>query len=279
MKKPFFFIVVIICLLTASMPVFAQAKSESRNQQDTIRITKIAPRGLSFLPKPVNMPFHMEIEYDLKTQDTGNVAVYFFKVTRRGAAGALKMEEVPGLKKVYPVKKGKASITHISSNITVAEKDPVVEIYAVTSLVDSKGKELAFSTSKNIINGTYRIIQDKNSPERNSIRQLGVVPRPGTEIQTGRTTPFDIQLQYSLQSQELAFIDILFMDRADLGTGLCWNSATITIPKGTGKLIIRPEIYLDSNFSGHNMGIGIVYWLNPLRNSQFYLKIVDYFIK
>lgn len=279
MRKRLILIAALLIFALAICPAFGQAKSKSRNNQDEVAIKKITPRGMAYLLKPVDLPISLEAEYNLKTQKTGKLVVYFFKVISSAKSGEMKLEEIKSMKKVYPVKKGTGVINHVSKSLKIGINEKAVQVYTVISLVDNKGKELAFSTSKNFVQGTYRVIPEKKNPDGDYIREISVTPKRNSEIPVNKISAFDIQVQYSLKSKSMAYIDVNFSSRADMGTGRAWNTATFAVPKGAGKVIIKPEIFFRKDLAQKNMGIGIIYWLNPLVSSQDYIRIVDYFLR
>ena len=279
MKKLHFCFLLLILVFSLTMNSFAGVNSKSRNKIDSIKITKITPRSLSCLLKPVNMPVNLEILYNLKSSEKGKVVIYFYKVYRKGIAKKLDIKEIKQLRQVYEVKKGEKSISYSSKPIKIGKDEKIYELYTATSLVDEKNKEVAFSTSKNIISGTYEIVPGKKTPTKDFIRQIAIKPGIGSQLVTGKTTDFQITLQYSLKSKPMAFVVVTFADVSELGTGLCWHSSTFSVPRGQGKLIIKPRVFLAKNLSQKNMGIGISYWLNPLKNSITLLRVVDYFLR
>lgn len=281
MKKKFTYIYMLVFsfLILLSPQVLARTHSKSRNGIDKIEIKRIAPRSRSYLLKPVNMPVHLNIEYNLKSQKKAKIVIYFYKLLRRGISPRMYPVEMTKLRKVFTIKKGKGSMVYVSKPVKIGLDEKVVELYTATSLVNIRGKELAFSTSKNIIGGSYRIFPENKNPDGNYIKKIGVSPPIGTDIKTGNTVKFEIALNYSLKAKPFAYIDILFTDVASLGTGRCWDSATIAVPKGRGKIILKPEVYVNKNLSGTNLALGIVYWLKPLKNSKSYLRIKDYFLR
>lgn len=278
MKKNILWLILLIVLISVSSS-FAGVNSKSRNGQDTITITKITPRSLSYLLKPVNMPINLEVLYDLKTGEKGKVVIYFYKVYRKGISTKLDIVEIKELRKVFNVSRGKKNLSFISSPLKIGKDEKIYEIYTAASLMDMKNKEQAFSTSKNFVAGTYEIIPGKDAPDRDSLQEIGIKPRTGTTITTGKTTDFQIAMKYSLRTKSQAYIVVIFSDISEMGTGLCWHSSTFTVPKGQGKLVIKPSVYFSKNLSGKNMGVGISYWLDPLQNSLTLLRFVDYFLK
>ncbi|MCD4784209.1 MAG: hypothetical protein K8T10_10350 [Candidatus Eremiobacteraeota bacterium] len=281
MKKKFIYICMLILSLIflLSPQILARTHSKSRNGIDKIEIKRITPRSRSYLLKPVNMPVHMKIEYNLKSKKKAKIVIYFYKFIQKGISPGMFPVEMTNLRKVITIDKGKGSMVYISKPVKIGLDEKVIELYTATSLVDMRGKELAFSTSKNMVGGSYRIFPENKQPDGNYIRKIGVSPPIGTDIKTGNTAKFEISLNYSLKAKPFAFIDILFTDVASLGTGRCWDSATIAVPKGRGKIILKPEVYVNKNLSGTNLGLGIIYWLKPLSNSENYLRIKDYFLR
>jgi len=279
MKRRFFFIVLFLALLILCSQAYADTNYKSRNGIDSIKITKITPRSLSHLLKPVNMPVHLELDYKLKTAKKGKVVVYFYKIYKKGITKKMEFKEITHLRKVYSVKKGRKIFLHVSDPVVIKANERVIQLYTAASLVNDKGKELAFSTSKNFISGTYKIFPDKKASSRDYLIRLGVKPETGSILKTEKTVKFEISLKYSLATRQIAYIDILFADVSELGTGRCWVSATVAVPKGSGKILLRPEVFFGKNFKGNNMGIGISYWLRPLKESMAYLKIIDYFLR
>jgi hypothetical protein len=274
-------------LILMAVSVFSTGYCESKEQVhtvtkngiDKIEITKITPRSLAYLPKPVKIPFYMEIKYNLKSLADAKIVVHFYRMNNKGGAKNTNLGEINKLRKTYNVKKGANLFVHISDNVEVGENEKVTDIYTVVSLVNSKGQELAFSSSKNVVAGTYKIYPEKRAAENDKLTYLNVTPKKRSEIKSGSINKFQIDLEYSLKSRKIGFIDILFMDVADLGTARCSSAATVVVPPGRGKISINPEILIGPDLAGKNMGIGIIYWLDPLRTSWNYLKISDYFVK
>ncbi len=279
MKKHYFLWLILLLVFVVTCPSFAGVNTKSRNGQDTITISKITPRSFSCLLKPVNMPVNLEVLYDLKTTDKGKVVIYFYKVYRKGISKKLDIVEIKELRKVFVIKKGQSSISYVSPPLKIAKDEKIYEIYTAASLVDDKNKEQAFSTSKNFIAGTYEIIPGKEAPDKDTIQEIGIKPRTGTNITAGQITDFQISLKYSLKTAPLAYIVVTFSDISEMGTGLCWHSSTITVPRGQGKLVVKPSVYFSKNLAGKNMGVGISYWIDPLKNSLSLLRFVDYFLK
>jgi len=279
MKKKLLYILVFLFIILLSPQIFARTHSKSRNGIDEIKIVRITPRSRSYLLKPVNMPVHLKIEYKLKSRKKAKIVIYFYKLTRRGVSSRMHPVEIKKLRKVFTIKEGTGSMVFVSDPVQIGLDEKVVELYTATSLVGMRGKELAFSTSKNIIAGSYRIFLEDKQPDGDYIKEIGVSPSRGADIKTGGMAKFEISLHYSLQAKPFAFIDVLFTDVASLGTGRCWDSATVAVPKGRGKIILKPEVFVNKNLSGTNLALGIVYWLKPLSNSKNYLRIKDYFLR
>ena len=279
MRKNCFVFLVLLLVFMLTSPLFADVNTKSRNGQDSIVITKITPRSLSSLLKPVNMPVNMEVQYNLKTADKGKVVICFYKVYRKGISKNLDIVEIKDMRKVFSVAKGQKSISYISLPLKIAKDEKIYTVYTAASLLDQKNKEQAFSTSKNFIAGTYEIIPGKDAPTRDLIQEIGIKPRTGTSITAGQTTDFQISMKYSLKTKSMAYVVVTFSDISEMGTGLCWHSSTFTVPRGQGKLVIKPSVYFPKSLSGKNMGVGISYWLDPLKNSLALLRFVDYFLK
>lgn len=279
MRKNNFLLMVLLLLFVLTSASFAQVNTKSRNGQDSVEITKITPRSLSSLLKPVNMPINLEVLYDLKTAGKGKVVICFYKVYRKGISKNLDIVEIKEMRKVFTISKGKANISYISIPLKIAKDEKIYTVYTVASLLDSKNKEQAFSTSKNMVAGTFEIIPGKGAPERDAIQEIGIKPRTGSSITAGQTTDFQISMKYSLKTKEMAYVVVTFSDISEMGTGLCWHSSTFTVPRGQGKLVIKPTVYFAKNLSGKNMGVGISLWLDPLKNSLALLRFVDYFLK
>ncbi|MCE1248536.1 MAG: hypothetical protein LWY06_18010 [Firmicutes bacterium] len=283
--KKFFCLLVLSVLMAAAMISSGYCKdtelvrSVTKNHIDSVEITKITPRSLAYLPKPVKIPYVMEIKYALKSLPDAKLVVHFYRTNSGEKVKSLSLGEINKLRKTYNVKKGSNVFLHVSDPVEVGLDEKIKEVYAVVSLVNSKGQELAFSSSKNIIAGSFKIYPDKRAAENDKITYLNVTPKKRSEIKSNQVSKFEIDMEYSLKSRKIGYIDFLFMDVADLGTGRCWSAATIAVPPGRGKISVSPEIFFSSNLSGRNMGIGIIYWLDPLRTSWNYLKISDYFIK
>lgn len=276
MRRRFLLWVVIFAILTISAN--AQVKVASRNKIDFIKITKITPRSLSFLPKPINMPIHLEVEYDLKSQKTGKVVITVYKV-QIDKKNRVSLHRMSGLTKVFKVNRGRRTIRHVTPPVRISKRDDATILLTVASLLDKHGNEVAFSSSKNIISGTYKIFLSNKKPTRDFIRRISISPPTGSDISTGKLTKFSLILQYSLKSRPVAYIDVLFTDISELGTGRCWKVVTVAVPKSVGKVKINPVIEFNNSLAGRNMGIDIFYWLDPLKAAYENLRVVEYFLK
>jgi len=253
-------------------PVFAQTKSVSRNRVDSIKITRITPRTLTQLLKPVNMPINMEIEYNLRSEKTGKVVITAYKFK------AGRLDEVSDLRRVYRVNKGKKTIRHTTPILKIPKKDNTIFVYVVASLVGSRGKELAFSSSKEIVSGSYKIFESNSKPTGNYIRLISISPKTGSDIKTETPTEFDIVLNYSVRRVDIAYVTVVFCRPAELGTGRNWKSATVAVPGGKGKIRLKPLVNFPKNLAGKNMAMSITLWLEPLKGSEDYIWIRDYFL-
>jgi hypothetical protein len=266
-------------LTAAILPAAASVKSKSRNKIDNIEIRKITPRTFSHLLKPVNMPMHMELGYELKSEEKGKIIVKVFKYSGKGKMKGT-LTEAKNFIKTVEVKKGKSSTYVITPFFVLPENDDCVEIFVVASLVGSKGQELAFSSSKNFISGSFKVFPGKDKPTRDFVRRIGIQPRINTDIETNATTNFNIILNYSVMSRQQAYVELIFQDMADIGTNKgAWRIATVSLPKGTGKVSLQPSLFFENDLAGRNMGISILLWTNPLERSQDALKISEYFLK
>lgn len=272
-------LIILLLILALTLPAAAQAggqagiKSKSRTKMDFVKITRITPRTFSHLLKPVKMPVHLEVEYELKSKPAGKLVFKCFRYTKGG-----KIAEIKALKKSVPVKKGKETKRMVTKPLVLPPNDDTLYVYMVASLVSNK-KELAFSSSKNFIAGSYRLYPEKGAPERDFIRRIGIQPRIGSDVDTNKATTFNITLNYSIMSKKYGYVDVLFQDLTDLGTPKAWKIATIAIPKGKGKISLKPSMFFENALAGKNMGITILLWLKPIDNTADAIRISEYFLR
>ena len=117
-------------------------------------------------------------------------------------------------------------------------------LFIVASLTGPKGRELAFSSSKNFVAGTFKVFPNNKKPTRDYVRRIDIQPRPNSDIDTGKAVTFHLILDYAVASKEIGYVDVLFQNMADLGTARALKVVTLAVPKGQGKISLKPVSFL-----------------------------------
>ncbi len=272
--KVFRILLTVLTILAIAPWAYPQVKNVSNNEKDTVKITKITPRTLSHLLKPINYQVTAEVDYNLATQTEGKIVFQVIMVNSKGEAS-----ELTSSRKIYPITGG-SGVKQVSSGpVQFKTEDDVTMLFMVASLTGPRGRELAFSSSKNFVAGTFKIFPDNRKATRDFIRRIDIQPRPNSDIITGKSSDFHIILDYGIQSEEIGYVDVLFQKMSDVGTAQALKMVTLAVPRGQGKISLKPVLFFEDNLAGNNIGITIFLWTEPLKAAADVIRINEYFLK
>jgi hypothetical protein len=258
----FLFILVLFTLSVA----YAASDTQSLNSRDSIFISKVTPRTGSYLIPPATFPYFLEVEYHLTTQRKGiiEISVYRYPYTRKSGQTSL-IKPV-----VQPITKGTGSLLFTSTNLTIHGTDQNKTISLVVSLKDTKGNELAYSTSNNIVAGSRKVISGAGTPPSDYVQILETVPKAKGIVEAGKRNKFKFKFAYGIKTTEYAFLNFEFSDINELSTGLCWEAICVPLTKGTGLMQVELPLYFSIGYRGKTMGIGVPLRIDPLGGTVSY---------
>ncbi len=259
-----------IALLLAALLVMApgaargQANTDTFNKQDGVLIERITPRDRADIPLPATFSFHLELKVQLKTTPTGTIEVRFL----RGRLYDVKrtegmVEAAPAIRK--SLSRGRQRMPLASAPLELAGAGLNGDkLYVIASLRDGQGKEVSTSWCTYRLSGSVRLRPNPAAPQVDRVDVLNCTPPANSVLPSGTTSEFEIRFYYSVKSVKEAFVNLEFGDPAELRNGVCWYSAVVPLPQGTGIVEVRVHRYFAPYYDGRTMGISMPLRLVPL---------------
>ncbi|MCD6310755.1 MAG: hypothetical protein J7M18_08555 [Candidatus Eremiobacteraeota bacterium] len=263
---------ILVFLLISVSPGFGASETESLNNKDAVFISKITPRTSSILIPPARFPFYLEIEYNLVSLPKAYIEVGVYKKDLKKAAESESITRP----RIFPITAGKGALLVTTDIISIEPQKVNQEVTVIASLKDNTDKELAYSTSRNIVAGKRKVIKSSSRSNADFFQVLGVRPPENSVLPLGKPVNFIFKVNYGVLSRPYAYANFEFADVSQVGTGMAWYIIVVPLEKGRGLMEITVPMTLPESLKGRRMGIGVPFRVEPLGGCTSFTALQSY---
>lgn len=210
---------------------------------NAIKITSVSPSVGSVLRVGENVSFSAEVDYELRSANSGRVLWFLISVG-----------EVQAFLSSQPVQKGKGTLS-LNKSLQIRRElgaEPRMFVYL---MVDGYIRNLGFDirsyrldqSQQPAPNGPPQITVDVASDKVDRIRIASISPSPEQSLRSGQKVDFEITVEYELTSTDIAELMMSF------SRGLPIAQDNRVVPKGKGSVTVtrRMVILSGSSFDVH----------------------------
>ncbi len=254
----------ICCALTVAFVAITfgsvSAESLSRTGKDFLSITTAVPGNGQYILTPSKFVYTLTVSYSLKTSKVGVLSMKVFRLPGGG-----RKEPLATSQKVQIIR-GEGTATLQSTEIFVkpgAERAAGGRdrLMIFASMASAEGKELAFSSSENILTGELFAEYINTVGGKDNVQLLSVQPPPGTLLQAGVNSPFDIKIAYNVVCVAPAYVLLSFNTVNNVKNQVHLRVYYMSVPRGRGVLMARlPLITLPAAKRGDTIGINVTFF-------------------
>lgn len=252
---------------------FGAGESYSKTKKDSVKILALSPQADSYVPAPSEFCYYVKAKYTLQSLDRAFLMMNVYSLPSKGGKELLFSSEK------IPVVRGSSTISLTSRLISLKSSDVTTKILFVISLLDSNGKEMAFSSSANLISGKLSVEKKSSVANSNYIQVLSVQPSPGAFLQTGIQGTFVFKFAYNIFSSKTGYALLRFSSMESLQSASPLREYFVPVPQGRGTLTVEiPELVLPSAKRGMVLGILIPFKASAGENDLSIDKVWPYCI-
>ncbi|MHC9539870.1 MAG: hypothetical protein AB9903_10155 [Vulcanimicrobiota bacterium] len=238
--------------------VCAGAEQLSQAGQDSISVKSIVPHTGHYVLTPSKFIYTITASYSLRSSKDGFLS---FKVLR--IHGGRK--EIIAKSQTVPISFGNG-VVYLQSSIVFIKADAkreaggLGELRVIVSMTSRGGKELTFWSSNNPLTGELSAEYKGTVSGSDYIQVLSVQPSPGSFLQAGIKSSFEIKLAYNTVSNTPVFALLRFSNIRSRNNMVYMRDYYMPVPMGRGVLTARiPLVYLPAAKRGDTAGINIVF--------------------
>jgi len=239
----------------------ASADSLSQKDNDLLSVTKVIPGTGQYILTPSKFIYTVTVSYSLRTSKTGTLSMEVFRLN-----GSRK--ELLAMAPRMQIVQGDGNVLLQSTEVFIragARTGPggLGRLKVIVSLASSEGKDLAFWSSENVFTGELSAEYKDTVSSNDYIQVLSVQPSPGTFLQAGVKSPFEIKFAYNVASITPAYTLFLFSNVSSVNDMVYMRIYYIPVPRGRGIMTARiPIISLPAAKRGDTVGIKVAFFNN-----------------
>jgi len=248
---------VLKAVIIALMLACVSAAPLSAEGQDSVSISSIVPYTGHYILTPSKFVYTMSITYSLKSSLTGFISMKVFRVHDG-------RKEMVATTTRMPVRRGEATVMLRSTDILVkagAERDPggLGRLRVEVELLSREGRTLASVQSENHLTGELFAEYKGTVSNTDYLQVLSVQPAPGTFLQAGIRSPFEIKFAYNAPSANPVYAIMRFGNISGPTDMVYMRDYFLPVPRGRGVLSVRiPTVTLPAAKRGDTVGINII---------------------
>lgn len=246
--------------------VYAGAEQLSQAGKDSISVKSIVPYTGHYILTPSKFIYNVTVSYSLRSSKDGFLS---FKVLRLHGG----RKEIVAKSQTVPISFGNG-VVYLQSSIVFIKADAKREagglgkLRVIVSMTSRDGKELASWSSNNTLTGELSAEYKGTVSGNDYIQVLSVQPSPGSFLQAGIKSPFEIKLAYNTVSNTPLFALLRFSNVRSRNDMVSMRDYYLPVPRGRGVLTARlPLISLPEAKRGDTAGINIVFFSSASGNA------------
>jgi len=252
----------LVAALVATTAQGASSESLSKTGRDFLSITAVTPGTGSYIFTPSKFCYALTVSYNLKTSRVGTLSMKVFRLPGGGK------KEILATSPEVQIIRGEGTATLKSTDIMMKAGDEMAtggfsRVMVFVSMASSDKKELAFSSSENMLTGQLMVQQEGIVGGRDSLQLISVQPPPGTMLQAAVNSPFEIKLSYNVVSVTPVYTLLCFNSVKNVSSQTSLRIYHVPIPRGRGVMTIRlPLVNLPAARRGDTLGIAVAFFNN-----------------
>jgi len=252
----------LIVVLVAIAARSASAESLSKTGRDFLSITEVTPGTGSYIFTPSKFCYALTVSYNLKTSRVGTLSMRVFRLPGGGR------KEILATSPEVQIIRGEGTATLKSTDIMMKAGDEIAaggfsRVMVFVSMASSDRKELAFSSSENMLTGQLMVQQEGIAGGMDSIQLISVLPPPGTMLQAAVNSPFEIKISYNVVGVTPVYALLCFNSVKNVSSQTRLRVYHVPIPRGRGIMTIRlPLVNLPAAKRGDTLGIAVAFFNN-----------------
>ncbi|MDQ7827024.1 MAG: hypothetical protein RDV48_29780 [Candidatus Eremiobacteraeota bacterium] len=267
-RRAFFITTALFIMLFASPPCQAASEVVTRTGKDSVTMSAVVPGTGAYILTPSKFHYALNFSYSLNSCPEAHIVLNVYSFGAHGAR-----ERIASSARLA-IKKGDGGSSLLSTTILVKKApSPPQKILLVLSMVTPAGRELAFASSVNYLQGNVYAEYKENMVSRDYMQILSVNPAPGTLIETGIKRPFALKIAYNIYTVGLGYVVIKY---CAMPSSFCWREFFVPIEKGRGTLTVDiPPVNLPAARRGDTLGLVIPFFTDltsgtPLSTDQLW---------
>lgn len=246
--------------------ICAGAEQLSMTGKDSVNVTSIVPQTGHYILTPSKFIYNATVSYSLRSSRGGSVS---FRVLRLHGG----RKDLVARSQMVPVSSG-TGVVYLQSTTVFIKADArreaggLGQLRVVVSLTSIDGRELASCSSSNNLTGELSAEYKGTVSGSDYIQVLSVKPSPGTFLQAGIKSPFELKLAYNTVSDSPLYALLRFSNIKSKNDMMYMRDYYLPVPRGRGVLTARiPLVYIPAAKRGDTAGINVVFFSSASGNA------------